>query len=113
MCGGSGANSVYDTHAPAPPPVPPPPPAAPVPAPVYTTAVPHTQSQRLSMQRNLLHGRWGTFAKGSYAAHALLPHGVLISFGMCGADGSCDQNADKDMQNNDLVRVGAHAYDHR
>eukprot|EP01047_Picozoa_sp_COSAG01_P101975 COSAG01_NODE_31630_length_594_cov_0.870707_1_plen_49_part_10 len=49
------------------------------------------------MQRNLLHGRWGTFAKGSYAAHALLPHGVLISFGTCGADGSCDQNADKGM----------------
>jgi hypothetical protein len=31
---------------------------------------------------------------------------------MCGVDGSCDQNADKGMQNDDLVRVGAHAYDH-
>jgi hypothetical protein len=112
VCGGAEANSIYDTHAPAPPPPPPPPPAAPVPATVYTTDVPHTQRQRLLMQRNLLHGRWGTFAKGSYAAHALLPHGVLISFGTCAADGSCNQNADKGMQNDDLVRVGAHAYDH-
>lgn len=112
MCGGADANSVYDTHAPAPPPAPPMPPGSPVPASVYTTDVPPAQEKRLAMQRNLLEGRWGTFAKGSYAAHALLPHGVLISFGMCGADGSCDQNADKGMQNNDLVRVGAHAYDH-
>jgi hypothetical protein len=112
VCGGPERNSVYDTHAPASPPPPPPPPAVPVPASVYSTAVPETQSKRLAMQRGLLHGRWGTFAKGSYAAHALLPHGVLLKFGVCGADGSCDENADKGMQNNDLVRVGAHAYDH-
>eukprot|EP01043_Picozoa_sp_COSAG02_P040906 COSAG02_NODE_3347_length_6896_cov_2.201854_1_plen_600_part_10 len=112
MCGGVEANSIYDTHAPAMPPSPPSPPASPVPTSVYSTDVPHTQVQRLLMQRNLLHGRWGTFAKGSYAAHALLPHGVLISLGTCAADGNCDQNADKGMQNDDLVRVGAHAYDH-
>ena len=112
MCGGPERNSIYDTHAPAPPPPPPAPPAVAVPASIYTTDVPETQSQRLAMQRNLLHGRWGTFAKGSYAAHALLPHGVLIKLGMCGANGQCDENADKGMQNDDLVRVGAHAYDH-
>ena len=112
MCGGVNRNSIYDTHSPGAPPAPPLPPAQTVPASVYSTDVPHTQAKRLAMQRNLLHGRWGTFAKGSYAAHALLPHGVLISLGICGPDGSCDENADKGMQNNDLVRVGAHAYDH-
>eukprot|EP01052_Picozoa_sp_SAG31_P002131 SAG31_NODE_72_length_27821_cov_26.870572_7_plen_604_part_00 len=112
MCGGTCRNSIYLTHNPLAPPPPTPPPPTPIPASTFTTAVPHAQEKRLEMQRGLLHGRWGTFAKGSYAAHALLPHGVLIKFGVCDSDGSCTEEASKNMQNNDLVRVGAHAYDH-
>ena len=111
-CGGADRNSIYLTHNPPSPPPPPTPPAHPIPSSSFTTAVPHFQQKRLDMQRGLLHGRWGSFAKGSYAAHALLPHGILIKFGVCDADGGCTKDATKGAQTSDLVRVGAHAYDH-
>ena len=112
MCGGPGRNSVYATHVPPAPAPPAPPAAVPVPASALSAAVPAAQATRLGMQRELLHGRWNTWAKGSLTAHALLPHGIMIKLGICGADGACDEEASKAMVDSGAVRLGSHAYDH-
>eukprot|EP00937_MAST-01D_sp_MAST-1D-sp2_P003752 g3752.t1 len=114
-CGAADRNSVWATGVspPAtPPPTPPPPPAVPVPASALSTTVPPAQATRLALQRSLLHGRWSTWAKGSLSAHALLPHGVMLKLGVCGADGACDEDATKGMVDSGAVRLGAHALDH-
>jgi hypothetical protein len=83
-----------------------------VPASAFTSDVPAAQSQRLAMQRGLLHGRWGTFAKGSLSAHAILPQGIMVKVGVCDGDGSCVEDATFDDLTANKVRVGSHAYDH-
>ena len=108
-CGAANRNSIYSTGIPPPAPAPP---SVPVPASAFRAVVPAPQATRLAMQRNLLHGRWSTWAKGSLTAHALLPHGIMVKLGVCGADGGCDEDATKGMVDADQVRLGAHAYDH-
>ena len=90
---------------------PPPKTYTPVPASAFGGEVPPAQAARLSMQRALLHGVWGTWAKGSLSAHTLLPQGTMLKMGVCVAGGDCAEDATKSMNDGDDVRLGPHAYD--
>jgi hypothetical protein len=41
------------------------------------------QMQRLNMSRELIHGRWNTWAKASVTAPILLPTGLMLRIGLC------------------------------
>jgi hypothetical protein len=63
------------------------PPAEAIPRSLFSTFVPTAQYARLTMQRELLMGYWGTWAERSVTAHTLLPFGVELRIGLCALGG--------------------------
>jgi len=55
----------------------------PVPRSALSTYVPAAQHARLTMQRELIHGYWGTWNERSVTTHVMLPFGVELRFGLC------------------------------
>jgi len=52
----------------------------------------------------------GTWAKASVTAHILLPHGIMLKFGLCQlSSGSCKEDGTKGDIDSGVVRLGPHA----
>ena len=90
-------------------------PPVPVPRASLSTFVPTAQSARLTMQRELLMGYYGTWSERSVTAHTMLPFGVEVRLGLCtlgGPSRRCILEGTKQMVDDGLIRLGHHATDH-
>ena len=58
-------------------------------------------------------GVWGTWTKSSILAHTLLPHGLILKFGLCQlSSGDCKTDLTHDNGPDDAAtRKGLYAYD--
>ena len=86
-----------------------------VPRASLSTFVPTAQSARLTMQRELLMGYYGTWSERSVTAHTMLPFGVEVRLGLCtlgGPSRRCVLEGTKQMVDDGLIRLGRHATDH-
>ena len=86
-----------------------------VPSRFLTTFVPPAQHARLTVQRELLHGYWGTWNERSVTSHVILPFGVELRIGLCSLRApaaSCALEGLKSMVDSGSIRLGSHAYDH-
>jgi hypothetical protein len=91
------------------------PPPEPVPRSALSTHVPTAQHARLTMQRELVTGYYGTWAERSASVHTFLPSGVEVRIGLCtlgGPSRRCVLESTKRMVDDGLVRLGVHATDH-
>ena len=92
-------------------------PAEDVPRSALSTFVPPEQHARLTLQRELLHGYWGTWSERSVTSHSLLPFGVEVRLGLCslppmrGRRAACDLEGTKAMVDDGRIRLGTHAVD--
>ena len=107
MCEGVNRNSIYVQEGGAAQ-------AWAVPASFFLDEVQPTQMHRLNVSAGLTHGGWNTsWAKASVTAPILLPHGLMLQFGLCRiSTQTCMWSGDKSEIDDGNVRLGLHAYDH-
>ena len=86
--------------------------------------VPAAQHARLTQQRELLHGYWGTWNEASLTTHLMIPFGAELRVGLCplsappkassisASSSSCDLTGTKAMVDEGRLRLGSHSYDH-
>jgi len=84
-----------------------------VPTSAYSDELDAPHMQWLDMAHKQTDGVWGTWTKESLLAHTLLPHGLILNFGLCQiSTGSCKTALVHDNGgDDDITRKGLFAYD--